>query len=65
MADLQSAAAFPHHHTGKRSCDTTEGALTQSLHGTADPDLTRLCLAWPALPDHIKAAIVALMNTGR
>jgi hypothetical protein len=40
-------------------------ALTQSLHRTADPDLIRLCLVWPTLPDHIKAAILALVNTGR
>jgi hypothetical protein len=29
----------------------------------ADPDLFHLCSAWPALPDHIKAAILALVVT--
>jgi hypothetical protein len=31
----------------------------------SDPDLARLCSAWPALPDHIKAAILALAATAR
>jgi hypothetical protein len=30
-----------------------------------DPDLSRLCSAWPALPDHIRAAILALVAAGR
>jgi hypothetical protein len=29
----------------------------------ADPELARLCSTWPALPDHIKAAILALITT--
>jgi hypothetical protein len=28
----------------------------------ADPDLARLCSAWRVLPDHIRAAILALLN---
>ena len=31
----------------------------------ADADLARLCSAWPVLPDHIKAAILALVATTR
>jgi hypothetical protein len=65
MTDLQSAALPAHLLTEKGSCDTNEEALTRSLHGATDPDLARLCLAWPMLPDHIKVAILALMNTGR
>jgi hypothetical protein len=30
-----------------------------------DPDLTRLSSAWPKLPDHIRAAILALVTTAR
>jgi hypothetical protein len=29
--------------------------------GAADPDLTRLTAAWPSLPEHIKAAVLALI----
>jgi hypothetical protein len=28
-----------------------------------DPDLTRILDAWPALPQHIKAAVLALVQT--
>jgi hypothetical protein len=28
----------------------------------ADPDLARLCAAWPALPAHIRAAVLALVS---
>jgi hypothetical protein len=31
----------------------------------ADPNLDRICSAWPVLPDHIKAAILALIATAR
>jgi len=29
-----------------------------------DPDLTRVVTAWPALPEHIRAAILALVGGG-
>jgi hypothetical protein len=31
----------------------------------ADPDLARVVDAWPALPDHIKAAVLALVGAAR
>lgn len=33
--------------------------------GAADPDLARLCAAWPGLPAHVRAAIRKLVATGR
>jgi hypothetical protein len=30
-----------------------------------DPDLARVVAAWPDLPGHIKAAVLALVATGR
>jgi hypothetical protein len=40
--------------------------LTASLTGApADPDLARIIDAWSALPDHIKAAVLALVQTAR
>jgi hypothetical protein len=52
--------------TGNTSCDT-EGSLAAPLAqpSSFDPDLTRLCSAWPALPGHIKAAILALVKAVR
>jgi hypothetical protein len=40
-------------------------SLTVQLTGAApiDPDLARLVVAWPSLPPHIRAAILALTNT--
>jgi hypothetical protein len=31
----------------------------------ADPDLTRVAAAWPGLPEHIKAAVLALVDAAR
>jgi hypothetical protein len=31
----------------------------------ADPDLARVVAAWPELPAHIKAAVLALVGTAR
>jgi hypothetical protein len=30
-----------------------------------DPDLARVATAWPDLPPHIKAAVLALVGTAR
>jgi hypothetical protein len=37
--------------------------LTPSLHTDADPDLSAVVAAWPNLPPHIKAAVLALVRT--
>ncbi|MGE0376017.1 MAG: hypothetical protein AB7I48_20950 [Planctomycetaceae bacterium] len=34
----------------------------ESLQYPADPELCRLTDAWPALPEHIRRAIVALVD---
>jgi hypothetical protein len=31
----------------------------------ADHDLARVVRAWPDLPEHVKAAVLALVTTGR
>ena len=51
-----------------RSCRTetsgqVEPALTPSLQLPADPELARLVDAWPTLPAHIRAAVLALVQT--
>ena len=35
----------------------------QFASGTADADLSRVIVAWPDLPGHIKAAVLALIGT--
>jgi hypothetical protein len=30
-----------------------------------DPDLARIVEAWPRLPDHLRAEIMALVNTAK
>jgi hypothetical protein len=37
----------------------------QQAGATADPDLARVVTAWPDLPAHIKAAVLALVGTAR
>jgi hypothetical protein len=39
------------------------GSVARQLPTVADPDLARVILAWPDLPDHIRAAILALVGT--
>jgi hypothetical protein len=36
-----------------------------ALSALADPDLSRIVSAWPILPPHIRAAMLALIATGR
>jgi len=63
MADLQSAAESPQGSTPIGGCVEPTPALTRRLHTTADPDLARVVAAWPALPPHLSAAVLALVAT--
>ncbi len=57
-----------HNSTGKQGGHAKSGAKPNSLSGplqssgplTLDPDLAGVMTAWPALPDHVKFAIVTL-----
>jgi hypothetical protein len=42
-----------------------EQQQTDAAPAVSDPDLARILAAWPTLPAHIKAAIVALMQAAR
>jgi hypothetical protein len=46
---------------------TPAATLARCLHGEieapADPDLARVLAAWPNLPLHIRAAVLALIGT--
>jgi hypothetical protein len=37
--------------------------LHAGAENPADPDLARIITAWPVLPAHIKAAVLALIGT--
>jgi hypothetical protein len=43
------------------------GELSAQLahRAPADPDLARVIAAWPDLPPHIKAAVLALVESSR
>jgi hypothetical protein len=65
MADLQSAASAPQ---GPVGAAVSESALPRLLAGCSTPpelppDLARVVEAWPQLPEHIKAAVLALVQT--
>jgi len=51
---------FPRETTSEPAGGAQSGAVV-----TGDADLTRIIDAWPALPPHIKAAILALIGTVR
>jgi hypothetical protein len=50
--------------SGITICDDSTTALARRLHADAgiDPGLSRVITAWPALPDHIRAAVLALIG---
>jgi hypothetical protein len=39
------------------------GAAKSGAIAAPDPDLARIVAVWPGLPEHIKAAIMALIGT--
>ena len=77
MAGFEPAVRFdPHAALAKRCADAatndsanTSGtgtpALTLPLHtaATADPDMTRIVVAWPELPAPIRLAVLALIGS--
>jgi hypothetical protein len=73
MADLQSPDATAQRATPPETCGEDKSPLTAPLTGTADngceplrepdPDLARVIDAWPDLPQHIRAAVLALVGT--
>jgi hypothetical protein len=60
-AGLEQGQDFP----GKLQ-DTTEGGAKSGAASaktlSLDPDLTHVVAAWPVLPPHIKAAVLALVE---
>jgi hypothetical protein len=61
-------ASNPQPICNNKTCgDTPDGAchcLCQT-HVKTDPDLTKLISAWPALPDALKAGIVAMVKAAK
>ena len=50
---------------GCESLTTVENSDRQNspLAGDVDPDLARVVSSWPGLPEHLKAAVMALVTT--
>jgi hypothetical protein len=67
--DKESQNVFTPGHKSlpANSSRQNEGSLSVLLaHSTpTDPDLARIIDAWPTLPDHIRAAIMALVASSR
>ena len=58
-----SGAEHPEKVPGKPHIRPTGGAESGAPAALAlDPDLSRVVAAWPTLPDHIRAAIRALVG---
>jgi hypothetical protein len=53
------------HLSGSTSGDTPVALAQPLAQALPDPDLARLCSLWPALPGHIRAAILALVAAVR
>ena len=67
MADLQSAASTPQTPSRAKVSGNTPPRPHRAPTKTSalDPDLARLIDAWPTLPDPIKAAVLALLDSAR
>ena len=73
MADLQSATPRPQGAVRPKTSGDPAAPLTGPLTGTADnacallretdPDLARVIDAWPSLPEAIKRAVLALVQS--
>jgi hypothetical protein len=54
------------HNTSGGDTQRPDRALTKPApEAPADADLTRIIDAWPSLPPHIRAAVLALIGTTR
>src|SRR3974377_2446664 len=64
MADLQSAGQKSQGHVSRRLRKPTQNPLAQTLarESQIDPALARIIDAWPALPEPIRKAMVALVQ---
>jgi hypothetical protein len=60
--EFRAWGAAPAWPEGRPDGDSRRGAAAAPAAVT-DPGLARLCSAWPALPAHIQAAILALAAT--
>jgi hypothetical protein len=49
--------------SGASSSDAALSSVAHQLPKATDPDLARMVEAWPDLPQHIRAAILALAQT--
>jgi hypothetical protein len=61
--ELPAWGAEPARPEGRPDGDQPRDAAAPAV--VADPGLARVCAAWPALPEHIQAAIRALAATAR
>ena len=44
-------------------CGVVSGVVRAGKQALEDPELTRVLDAWPTLPEHIKRAIIALIDS--
>ena len=65
MADLQSAAGSAQPVAMETTCENKARRPDRALTKTdaTDPDLQRVAAAWPELPDAIRRAILALVES--
>jgi hypothetical protein len=63
---MKGATLFATPLPDNTSGDTAPPHVPQHVPaGLTDPDLTRLIDAWPELPAHIRAAVLAMVQTAR
>ena len=54
---------LPHENTEKKGVSDQSGAESGAQEAQLDPELAAVVDAWPALPEAIKAGILAMVET--
>ena len=60
---LEHLAKTPGKTSNSKASGAESGAVVDEI-GSIDPDLLRISEAWPTLPEHLRKAVLAIVQAG-